>query len=151
MFKSSLLSTIININGGLTININNAPIQLVTTLNATSIVTITSTITTDTIVTATATTTPIEQSFVFSIVAEATSPVVAPRKRQELSQNFVGAGGSSGNRCKDAPIFTIRNGQLFEGNQKLSTNVGVSQAQFETSSANRTISTIFSLNTQELL
>ncbi|KAL3420361.1 hypothetical protein PVAG01_08860 [Phlyctema vagabunda] len=99
--------TIININGGVTININNAPtfLSTVVTATTTSVVTVTDVTT----ATATATVTP-SDPFVISLI---TAPGA---KRQASTEGYVGFSGNTANIVFDkseAALFTLSGSELL--------------------------------------
>jgi len=121
--------TAIIINGGVTININNAPTTLVTDVIATS----TELVPVATIVPG--------APFLLAL-APAAGPV---KKRQALSASYIDPSGAVTPECSTAAAFALSNGQLESDGELVSTNAGVTSAPFTTSAIVGNISTTFAL------
>ncbi|RDW73949.1 hypothetical protein BP5796_07391 [Coleophoma crateriformis] len=113
---------VININGGVTINVNNAPTMIDTTVTATGTETISSTIT----VVATATVT----AFPFILLAE---PALIAKRQISYLSGYVGANGQTTPNCAAAAVFSINEGQLYSRGEPVSTNPGVPYQPFAAS------------------
>merc|ERR1712093_510438 len=131
-------NTIININGGITININNAPTQLITIVTGTTTVTSTSTAT----VTATTTLPPPQQSSTTFLLAPAAAGL---RRRQTAGNNFVGLDGSVVQSCADAARFTLSAEFLFTASGQFSTSPGTTSELFVPRLTTGSITTSFSI------
>lgn len=107
-------NTVIIINGGITINVNNAPTLLITTVTAT--------VTTPVTVTAEPTATP----FVLALVAE---PAAKMAKRQSVVE-YLQTDGSVTTDCNDADSYEVSNGHLFGEGKLYAAPPGVQQAVF---------------------
>ncbi|KAL3423058.1 hypothetical protein PVAG01_04805 [Phlyctema vagabunda] len=129
-------NTIININGGVTININNAPTQLSTTISATSTSTITSTVTSFIGMT----TSDVEPAAATPILL--TIRTAGSRKRQ-ISGSFVGPNGTITDDCTAASAFTLQAGQLFSNGNIVSTGVNTTRMAFGASPILGSVNTTF--------
>ncbi|KAL3424724.1 hypothetical protein PVAG01_04005 [Phlyctema vagabunda] len=137
-------NTIININGGVVININNAPTSLSTTVTASSTTTITST------VTATSTGGAIVNPLRF-LLGAAPAPLARrgsiAKRQEEAPSSFVGPRGSTVTNCSEAAVFLINGGQLTgDQNEIVSTNTDVPFQPFGVSPIIGNITTEFTIS-----
>ncbi|KAG4421545.1 hypothetical protein IFR04_005272, partial [Cadophora malorum] len=136
-------NTTINISGGITIIVTNAPTSIVTVITGTT--------TTDTTATATIITKTVTSSdsvpTAFFLVPGA---VAAARNKRQDAGTFIGAAGEVVDSCFDAIAFTIENGQLRSEAGILSTLPGLLAKPFVLSRTEETISTTFGLTDQLL-
>ncbi|RDW89263.1 hypothetical protein BP6252_01295 [Coleophoma cylindrospora] len=125
-------NTIININGGVTININNAPTFLSTVVTATVLATTTATLTS----TVTASTTVTETSSTIAVTASTSStpstpsapstfviqvvPITLTKRQQGNNTFYLTASAELVPDKTLASLFTIINEELFSGGQKIS-------------------------------
>ncbi|KAL3428035.1 hypothetical protein PVAG01_01544 [Phlyctema vagabunda] len=133
-------NTIININGGVVININNAPTSLSTTVTATATSTVTSTVT----ITGTGT------GKYGSLASETATPFflsVEPLllAKRQVGGLFIGSGGQTTDNCRAATIFTIESGSLFSSGEIVSTGFNVTRKPFAVSPIVGSISTVFEI------
>ncbi|RDW58234.1 hypothetical protein BP6252_13645 [Coleophoma cylindrospora] len=132
--------TVININGGVTININNAPTYLQTNILATITSVETTTSTRTQTVTVPTTTSLGAGSFQLAIGS------VPLARRQKAPINFVNLGGSLDVSCETAAAFNIINGLLFDdANRTISAHAGVGSLLLVGNSKLSNISTVFSI------
>ncbi|RDW70370.1 hypothetical protein BP5796_08767 [Coleophoma crateriformis] len=141
-------NTIININGGVVIDINNAPTFLSTvvtaTVLATTTATLTSTVTARTTVTKTSSTvvetvTITPSTFVIQVV-----PIIVTKRQQGNNTFYLTASAALVQDNNLASLFTIINQELFSGGQKISTTFpGNSSALFQVGGSGN-ITTTFS-------
>ncbi|RDW88556.1 hypothetical protein BP6252_00588 [Coleophoma cylindrospora] len=128
-------NTIININGGVTININNAPTNLSTIVTGSLTQTSTSYVTdtaTTTVTVPAATSTP----FVLQIVP------FALQKRQVVN-TYVAADGRTTTDGNSAAVFTLQGAQLLSNGELISTVPNTAAQVFAVSSVIGSISTTF--------
>jgi len=122
-------NTAIIINGGVTININNAPTTLVTDVIATSTELV-----------------PVATIVPGAPFLLALAPAAPLRKRQTLSAAYLSGTAGVTADCAGAAVFALSEGQLSSGSELVSTNTGVAAGAFEVSEIVGNISTTFSLS-----
>ncbi|RDW64139.1 hypothetical protein BP5796_10641 [Coleophoma crateriformis] len=148
-------NTIININGGVTININNAPTYISTVVTGITNSTVYATTTATATITTTATVSPTAAATGIPLPGPDAIPInlalvpSALKKRQSGSSNstYVGPGGQVVQGCAQAVTFYLQDGNLLAGNGEIvSTGYNLSYAPFAASTVAGPITQSFSLS-----